>query len=198
MAGERAELVLLTFSGVQAFIAQSVSTSDLRNSSEIVGELMRVAGQALGRGGTLVLPPLEAPSNKLVALHPSGAGRRVLGDVRTDVDQRWRELVTGTFPGGAVKAPVDAILPWFGVVVKRRPGETTKQWWQRANGRLRAEKRRRPVPAGMEWLEDPKVCGLMPSWPVSGKPPVGKLRPAYETGELSQPGWVKRSWHRGS
>ena len=203
MAGEGSggvpgrDLVVLALPGVQRFIGEARSTSDVRAASEIYVRLAAEAARACGQaGGELVFPPagagLDGMPNRVVALFPAGAGggaARAAGDL---VRSAWRAWVGQALRLGTGAAPPET--PGFPVVqwacVPAGAGGYAGQW--REAQRLLAARRRVRDFAAVEW-PDRALCGLGPRWPAENVP--AGLR-EHERDTLSAAGWVKRRWRR--
>jgi hypothetical protein len=204
------DLLVVSLPGVQRFISESQSTSDVRAASEIVAELARTAATACLAAGALrlVLPeqagspdrPEQAGSpgraagegmpNRVVALAAAGMGPAVGRAVVGAVHERWKGWLRQAL-GLADEAdppPTDGFptVPW--VCVPSSVGGYARQWEVAARA-LAARRRVRdfwPV----ERLGQ-ALCSVSPRW-VAVAAPAGL--PAHEVATLSAAGWVKRRW----
>jgi hypothetical protein len=204
------DLLVVSLPGVQRFISESQSTSDVRAASEIVAELARTAATACLAAGALrlVLPeqagspdrPEQAGSpgraagegmpNRVVALAAAGMGPAVGRAVVGAVHERWKGWLRQAL-GLADEAdppPTDGFptVPW--VCVPSSVGEYARQW-EVATRALAARRRVRDF-RPVERLGQ-AVCSVSPRW-VAVAAPAG-LAP-HEVATLSAAGWVKRRW----
>jgi CRISPR-associated protein Cmr2 len=207
---EGRDLVVVALPGVQRFIAEARSTSDVSAASQIYSELAaRVVGVLGDRpGGELVLPvpgatgPPGGPPpggdgmpNRVVALLPAGTGAgaaRSASEAAHDAWQAWLRR---------------ALRPAEGEPVPRTPGFPEVQWvcvpagaggypeqWRQAQRLLAARRRVRDFAAvpEEEWKRR-RLCSLAPRWPAAPEAPPGAPRHERNT-PLSAAGWVKRLW----
>ncbi|GAB3105826.1 type III-B CRISPR-associated protein Cas10/Cmr2 [Streptomyces calidiresistens] len=191
------DLVLLTISGVQRYIRESRSTSDLGAASRIVAELSAVAAQRfLDHGARLVMPAESSLAdsagvpNKIVALAPAGTGGRLARAVAEAVREKWRGWVR-TVMGREVETPGMPGVQW--VCSPASEGGYARQWAV-AQQALPARRRVRDFPA----VEAPQrvLCSLSPRWPAEVEEPPHRA-PRHERDALSAANWVKRLWrHR--
>src|SRR5579884_2240614 len=99
--GDDPDLLVVSLPGVQRFIAEARTTSDVASASAIYSALAGKAVDGLG-GSELVLPgrPAGALSrergmpNRIVALAPAGAGAAVAQQAAGAVRQSWQEWVS--------------------------------------------------------------------------------------------------------
>jgi hypothetical protein len=217
------ELVVVALPGVQDFIAEAQSTSDVHASSDIYASLADQVVDALrDAGGELVLPVRDSAGtvdagravdakqpgrgrsgdsagtpNRIVALFPAGTGAVAAG-------ARGRRLMAPGRAGcGARWACPKAIR------FRRRPGFPLVQWvcvpegaggyagqWREAQRLLAARRRIRDFAAvpQQEWRQR-KLCSLAPRWPAEPEAPDG-VPPHERSAVLSVAGWVKRRWRR--
>jgi hypothetical protein len=213
---EQRDLVVVALPGVQRFIAEARSTSDVSAASEIYSTLAARIVDVLGNshGGTLVLPagPTQAaeeatstssapPSsgagmpNRVVALLPAGTGAAAAARASRAAHESWQALLR------------QALEPAAGRPLPETPGFPRVQWvcvpsdpagyrvqWQQAQRLLAARRRVRDFAAvpEEEWRRR-KLCSLTPRWPAEPEAPRGA--PRHEKGtQLSAVGWVKRLW----
>jgi CRISPR-associated protein Cmr2 len=185
--------VVVALPGVQRFIAEARSTSDVRAASQI---FVRLAGRAAevcqDAGGELVFPSAMAGAdsmpNRVVALFPPGAGPSAARRVEEAVHERWRGWLRDAVPRGDAGTPGMPIVHW---VCMPPAGGGYPGQWQEAQRLLAARRRVRDFEA-VEWRRR-VLCSLGPRWPAAD-PPSG-LRP-HEQATLSAAGWVKRRWHK--
>jgi hypothetical protein len=205
--GREPDLVVVALPGVQRFIAESRSTSDVSAASGIYSRLARVITGALldDPAAELVLPAptlegLEGPAergmpNRVVALLPPGTGEASAARGAAAAGEAWQSWIRAVWrlPSGAPVPPT----PGFPVVqwacVPAGPGGYPEQW-RRAQRLIAARRRVRdfaPVP-GDEWRQR-ALCSLAPRWPAEPKAPPRVPRHDQES-RLSVTGWVKRRW----
>ncbi len=209
--GDGRDLVVVSLPGVQRFIEEARSTSDVSAASEIYAVLAERAVDALGvqPDGELVLPARRSARagaqrlddgtpgapNRIVALFPAGEGvsaaRRASAAIREQW-YGWVGRVLASVPGAPVpETPGFPCVVW--VCVPAGPGGYETQW--RSAQRLLAARRRvRDFPAAPEdeWRRR-ALCSLAPRWPAEPGAPRGV--PDYEQKTpLSAVGWVKRRW----
>jgi len=204
------DLVVVALPGVQDFIAEAQSTSDVYASSVIFAALAdRVVGVLRDAGGELVLPAaqLQAPEttlpagsspagtpNRAVALFPSGAGLRAAGLAAAGAQAAWRGWVGRALgvPAGEVPAtPGFPVVQWVCLPLGSDDYELR---WGQARRVLAARRRVRDFGAvpDLGWRQR-ELCPLAPRWPAEPKAPAGV--PAHESKALlSAAGWVKRRW----
>jgi CRISPR-associated protein Cmr2 len=135
---EQQDMILLSLPGVQAFIAESRTTSDLQSASRAVSLLAAEAAQVLraldvdivipaeshsggkkGRRGEHVDDPAAGAPNRIVALSVPGQGARVAGRAADAVRSLWATWLRNAYApklgDGAV--PVVPETPGFPDVV---------------------------------------------------------------------------------
>ena len=192
-------LVLVALPGVQQFIVEARSTSDVAGASKIyvaLGSL--IARTVRDLGGRLVFPSsLDETSgitNKVVALFAAGGPSilvnqaEVVDALRVAVEAKRREWLRATFEldGDAVPdTPGFPLVQW--VFVPSAPGGYREQWMQAQ--RLLAARRQVRDFRWVEW-RDRALCSLSPRWPAEVKAPTGLQE--HEKATLSAVGWVKR------
>lgn len=197
------ELLVVTLPGVQRFIAEAQSTSDLRAASEIVSELARTAAIACLTAGAsqLVLPRPTGPTdeltaeglpNRIVALAAPGLGPAVGRAAVRAVNERWRGWLRRSLDlvedGDLPTTDGFPLVQW--VCVPASVGDYARQWEvaTRAVAARRMVRDFRPV----ERFGRP-LCSLSPRW-VAEPAPEGV--PPHEVATLSAANWVKRRWRR--
>ena len=209
--GVRADLVVVALPGVQRFLEEARSTSDVSVASGIFSALAGRIVDSLGAepGGQLVLPVRQAvppesdvpPSgqdgelglpNRVVALLPPGSGAAAARRASDAVHEAWQGWVRQVLrPGPGDPRPQTPGFPrvcW--VCVPERPGGYEAQW-QQAQQLLAARRRIRDFAAVPEedWRQR-VLCSQAPRWPAERKAPPGV--PPYERRTpLSAVGWVK-------
>jgi len=184
------ELVMMGIPGVQTFISEAQSTSDLANASDVIARVARTAVDAVQKaGGELVIPASlrdDVPTpNRIVALVPEGRGRAVAEGAAAAVRERWDGWVR-TVLGRDVEVPGFPEVMWS----VAGPGDYPEQW-QRAGRALAARKRLRAFDAPEFAGRQP--CPLAPRWPAEDAP-EGVPQHMKKT-RISAAGWVKRRWH---
>jgi CRISPR-associated protein Cmr2 len=123
------DLVLLALPGVQQFIGETRSLSDVRAASEIYAGLAETAARACADlGGRLVFPSgsarAEGMPNRVVALFPEGAWtspapsggeESVASHVRSAVEDAWKgwlRLALGAAAGDEPETPEMPVAQW--------------------------------------------------------------------------------------
>lgn len=206
----RYDLIVIAVSGVQQFITESRTTSDLSAGSAIVARLSaRAARECASRGARLVFPAVMPPDqdsgapitpcnetadslgvptvpNRIVALAPEGKGAEVAAAADHAVRQDWAGLVRKAL-GRPAATPGMPSVQW--VSVPASIGDYARQW-EEAQRLLVARKRIRAFDAVEE--PDRDLCSLSPRWPAEPKPPKGV--PAHERDRLAAANWVKRRY----
>ena len=192
---------MLALSGVQRFISESRSTSDLSSASEIVARLAAEAAWACRKeGAVVVFPALNGEGgsaggsatkgvgmpNRVVALTPAGQGERIAGRAAAAVEARWTGWVRRAFDR-EVATPGMPSVQW--VCAPAALGGYQERW-RAAQAGLVARRRVRDFPP-VEYLEQ-RLCSLSPRWPAEDDLPRD-LR-AHERDALSAANWVKRLW----
>jgi hypothetical protein len=212
--GVRADLVVVALPGVQRFLEEARSTSDVSAASGIYSALARRVVDSLGAepGGQLVLPVRRAASarpdappsgqdrdlglpNRIVALLPPGTGAaaaRRASEAAHEAWQGWVRQVMRPAPGGPL--PQTQGFPRvYWVCIPEHPDGYQAQW-QQAQKLLAARRRIRDFQAVPEddWRQR-VLCSQTPRWPAERKAPPGV--PSFERRTpLSAVGWVKRRW----
>jgi len=212
--GVPGDLVVVALPGVQRFLAEARSTSDVSAASGIYSALSSRVVDSLGAepGGQLVLPVRDAPSpgpdvprsseggelglpNRIVALLPPGSGAAAAqraSDAVHEAWQGWVRQVMRPIPGDPQpQTPGFPRVYW--VCIPGRPGGYEAQW-QQAQQLLAARRRIRDFAAVPEedWRQR-ALCSQAPRWPAERKVPPG-VAPYEQRTPLSAVGWVKRRW----
>jgi hypothetical protein len=207
--GERGDLVVVALPGVQRFITEARSTSDVSAASEIYSALAaRVVAVLRDQAdGELILPALDGEGsagasqpgedgmpNRVVALLPANTGAHVAEQASAAVREAWRDWVRQVIDRAGEHLPETPDFPriqW--VCVPAELGGYEAKWLQ-AQRLLAGRRRVRDFPAtpDEEWRRR-VLCSLAPRWPAERKAPP--RIPAHEQGTpLSAVGWVKRRW----
>jgi CRISPR-associated protein Cmr2 len=200
---EPTDLIVVSLPGVQRFIAEAQSTSDVRAASEIVAELARTAATAcLAAGAVRLVLPGQADSpdqaageglpNRVVALAVPGLGPVVGRAAVAAVGERWKGWLRQALglTDGVDLPPTDGfpLVQW--VCVPSSAGDYARQW--EVAGRALAARRRVRDFGPVERFGH-EVCSVSPRW-VAVPAPEGLL--AHEKATLSGAGWVKRRWRQ--
>ena len=206
--GERGDLVVVALPGVQRFIAEARSTSDVAAASEIYSALacalsLSSCGQA---GGELILPVRDGERssdaalsgdgmpNRVVALLPAGTGADTARRASAAVHDAWQDGCGRCWTPGRKQLPETPgfpIVQW--VCVPAEFGGYEAKWLQ-AQRLLAARRRVRDfqAPPEEEWRRR-NLCSLAPRWPA--EPEAPPRTPAHEQRTpLSAVGWVKHRW----
>lgn len=178
---EEEDLVLVTLTGVQDFIAASRTTSDLHSASRLTSMLTAVMCSAASGWGRLVLPSASTRPgaavdsqddarglpNRVVLLVPDGRGRLAAAAIKQAVLERWAGLVARLPRRLRREEPAVLGFPnvqW--VVVGGVTPASYVQSWRRASEALNRRKWTRDFPpyrvAG--W----PVCALSARWSSIG------------------------------
>lgn len=187
------DLVVVALSGVQRFIEESRSTSDLRSGSQIIVELTAQAVSVFEESAAELVFPASAREkvgmpNRVVALAPAGQGAELAKRAVERVHAHWKEWLR-EFLGREEDTPGMPSVMW--VVAPPREGGYPEQW-KEAQRRLAARKQVRNFTA-LE-ARSTGLCLLSPRWPATGLPSKD-LRP-FERDMLSAANWVKREHGR--
>lgn len=197
-SGESRDLIMVSLPGVQQFIAESRSTSDVCSASQIVATLAVVAAQRCRELGAELIFPDGQPDhggqitddgmpNRVVALVPAGAA--TAAEAAAAVDRVWRQWVRQALAGDDQPVPATPGFPasiW--VCAPAGPDGYAGQW-HRAQRLLAARRQVRDFPRVEEVRRE--LCLLSPRWPA--EPTPAGLRP-HERDTLSAASWVKRRW----
>ncbi|HET9975617.1 MAG TPA: type III-B CRISPR-associated protein Cas10/Cmr2 [Streptosporangiaceae bacterium] len=218
--GGQDDLVVVALPGVQQFIAEARSTSDVAAASGIYAALAEKVIEAFERraSGTLVLPArpdAEPPArqetapgladgdepgvpNRVVALFPAGTGTGAARQAADAVREAWEGFLKQALSLDAT----DPVPPTPGfprvqwVCVPAQPGGYEEQW-RKAHQLLAARRRIRDFAATPDepWRRR-ALCSLAPRWPAEPAAPAG-VRKHDKNTPLSAVGWVKRQWRQG-
>ncbi|GAA3732311.1 Cas10/Cmr2 second palm domain-containing protein [Salinactinospora qingdaonensis] len=185
----RRDLVMVALTGVQRFIEESRSTSDLRAGSRIIADLATEAARVFEEAtAELVFPTSTAGQvgvpNRVVALAPQEQGTVLARRAARRVEEQWRAWVR-THLGRDAATPGMPGVVW--VAVPPAEGGYPQQWRQ-AQQRLAARRGVRDFPAQQALAAD--LCSLSPRWPAV-EPPRKNMRP-FERDRLGAANWVKR------
>ncbi|MGH3119537.1 MAG: Cas10/Cmr2 second palm domain-containing protein [Streptosporangiaceae bacterium] len=189
--GGQDDLVVLALPGVQRFIAEARSTSDVRAASQIYARLASMAAATCQEaGGKLVLPsgladPDSMP-NRVAAVFPPGSGADAARKMQKAVHEKWFGWLGEILPHGVVETPGMPLVHW--VCMPAGDGGYRDQWQE--GQRLLAARRMVRDFQAVEWRRR-ALCSLGPRWPAVD-PPKGLK--AHEKATLSAAGWVKRRW----
>ncbi|MGH3257075.1 MAG: Cas10/Cmr2 second palm domain-containing protein [Streptosporangiaceae bacterium] len=209
--------MIVALPGVQRFIAEARSTSDVSAASGIYAALAGRVVETLEAepGGTLVLPVRDDPSpgaatpnmvlpaedsgrglpNRIVALLPAEAGvaaARRASEAAHDAWRSWLRQVMRLAEGDPPpQTPAFPRIQW--VCVPELPSGYEAQW-QLAQRLLAARRRIGDFTAVPEedWRQR-DLCSLAPRWPAERKAPPD-VPPYEQRTPLSAVGWVKRRW----
>lgn len=212
--GGQDDLVVVALPGVQQFIAEARSTSDVAAASGIYSAL---AEQAIAvfrdhADGTLVLParaeaPAGAPGlrdgakpgmpNRVVALFPAGTGTGAARQAAHAVEEAWEAFVRQALRLGdsdpVPQTPGFPRVQWVCVPAMQGGYETQ---WREAHRLLAARRRVRDFAAvPQEQWRRRALCSLAPRWPAEPAAPPG-VRDQDKNTPLSAVGWVKRQWRK--
>jgi CRISPR-associated protein Cmr2 len=207
-AADDRDLVVIALSGVQRFISESRSTSDLSSASGIVARLAAEAALACRQAGAEFVFPagggdpghveaagaVEAVAgmpNRVVALAPAGTGAAVAGRAAAVVRERWAGWVRSAF-GRDVATPGMPSVQWVCAPADLGGYEVR---WEKAQAALAARRRVRDFPE-VGWAER-RLCSLSPRWPAEDDLPQNLARLAeHQRDVLSAANWVKRLWRQ--
>jgi hypothetical protein len=209
--GDSCDLVIIALPGVQSFIEETRSTSDVSAASQIYAALAGRVVESLHGGGDVdvIFPgsPVTADAsrgggssgvpgipNRIVASLPAGTGVAAAGKAVNAAGSAWRGWLSDVLgaAGGIPETPGFPRLQW--VCVPAVPGGYREQWDQ-AQRLLTARRLVRDFPAvpDEQWRRR-VLCTLSPRWPAEEKAPPRV--PAHEKDlKLSAVGWVKHRWH---
>lgn len=195
----RPDVVVLAVGGVQSFISESRSTSDLASASAIMSRLSGAAAHALKDAGAELVFPVQTEEtagvpNRVVALAPAGKGAGVAEAAARVVQQRWDGWVQALFQASA-QAPSTPGMPSVQWVSVPAGGGGYAEQWRAAQRVLVARRRIRSFPT-VEQL-DQRLCSLSPRWPAVPDTERPSGRDRHDTDVLSAASWVKRLWRKG-
>jgi hypothetical protein len=201
------DLVVFTIPGVQRYISESRTTSDLVSASTQVSALAVCAAEAFRSLGGVVVIPASTPAptrpaagsrdygaapNRIVATTPAGQGSELAVEVSQVVQAMWRSWVSALYLGRVPSTPGFPDPQW--VCVPPLAGGYGEQFAvaQRA---LAARRRVRSFTRVLE--QGQELCSLSARWPVAPPPagttPALRARPHEVSEKLSAVNWVKRA-----
>ena len=201
------DLVVFALPGVQSFIEETRSTSEVSAASQIYAALAaKVIESFRDRGDAdVILPDYRAEDspadagfvpgipNRIVVSLPVGTGAEAARGAAEAADAAWRGWLADVLGSGRVPdTPGFPRAQWVCV----SPASDYASQWSQAQRLLSGRQLVRDFPAVPEeaW-RNRQLCTLAPRWPAEDKPPPGV--PAHERLlKLSAAGWVKRRWHR--
>jgi len=200
-APDGASLLVVALPGVQRFIKEARSTSDVAAGSGIyVALAARVAAALRAPGRELVFPSALAGDdgmpNRIVALIPPMVAEKLGGTdspinaaIRA-VQDAWQEWLGSLGLAGTDAAETSGfpVVQW--VCVPAGDGGYPEQW-TRAQ-RLLAARRRVHDFGWVEW-RNRSLCALTARWPALEEAPP-KIPRHEKDSALSTVGWVKRRW----
>ncbi|MDA2812546.1 type III-B CRISPR-associated protein Cas10/Cmr2 [Nocardiopsis sp. RSe5-2] len=201
------DLVVVALAGVQRYIEESRTTTDLRSGSQIIAGLAAAGVECLAGDERLdarIVFPVEGRArgaedgmpNRIVALVAAGAGPQAAEQVRDHLDGVWAHWVGQVFgeddgrrAGGELDTPGWPVVQW--VSVPAEAGGYAAQWHQAQRvlaGRKNIRDFAQPLDAARP------LCTLSPRW--RSVPPPRRAPEHMRSEDLSVPSWVKRLWHR--
>lgn len=218
------DLIVLTISGVQRFISESRSTSDLAAASMIIRQLGKAAASSLKDSGAELIFPHESvldeaeeanppTPNRIVALIAEGSGATAARSADHAVKAHWEQIVQesiGTdknlralsFRSGpqSERVSVEEATRGFPSVhwVVVDPRDTYLDQWNEAGKLLASVKQAAPFTqfGNGAGLERISICQLSPRWPALGNKPKKATKMAK--GDLSAANWVKNVYAKES
>lgn len=208
------DLAVIALPGVQSFIEESRSTSDVSAASQIYAALAAVVIGSLRSedDADLILPGYPADSGTA----GSSASSSALG-VPGVPNRIVASLTAGNGAAAAERAVAAVQQAWHGWLcdvlgrtsaIPETPGFPRAQWacvsavpgyeaqWHQAQRLMVGRSQVRDFPAlpDEQWRRR-VLCTLSPRWPAEEKAPP--RTPAHEKDlKLSAVGWVKHRWHR--
>jgi CRISPR-associated protein Cmr2 len=220
--GDLSDLLIIAIPGVQRFITESRTTSDLASASEIVAELARVAAQTCAGAARVVLPASAATLDTEETGEAGKSGERAgarAGAYEGDAVSAVPNRVVVQAPAGTgevvARAAADAVrAKWqsmLRVVYPREtpstPGVPEVNWvcvpatcgdyalqWDRAQRALVARRRVRDFTPVLD-ADGRQLCSLSPRWPA--QQPPRDARTHHREERLAAANWVKRQWRYG-
>jgi CRISPR-associated protein Cmr2 len=193
------ELVVISLPGVQRFVAEARSTSDVTGASGVFAQLAARAATVLhDQGGKLVFPSstsvaVEGMPNRVVALFQVNTGAKAAEETCRRLRGEWEGWVRRALnlPGGqqVPETPAFPQIQW--VCVPPGDGGYPGQWRQAQ--RLLAARRRVRDFSWVQWQQR-SLCSLSPRWPAEDEERMPPGLPSYEQATLSAVGWVKHRW----
>ncbi len=190
------DLVLVTLSGVQRFIAEARSTADLSAGSGLVAGLASAMISAVPDRSELIFPAdvghLGGMPNRVAVLTRAGAGRD-LADVMTNAARRrWEEWLSSAFHDSRPhETPGFPSVQW---VVVPLGTDSYRDGWERAQAVLAARKRIRDFPAYR--VDQHGICALTGRWASISAARAPKTGYARRNEALSAVGHTKRWYGR--
>jgi hypothetical protein len=199
-------VVVLSLPGVQTFIAESRTTSDLVSASTLIAALASCAAAVVEEGeGEIVIParPATIPAtaaegtetnvpNRILALAEAGTGAAIARKAAEAVRRQWRAWVMDLFPSDhSSDTPGCPDVQW--VCVGPEAGDYHQQFTI-AQAALAARRRIRTFTPMLG--QGQRLCSVSARWPAAIPPRQNKSRLASRRHErqevLSVPCWVKR------
>ena len=163
------DLVVISLSAVQRFIAEARSTADLHAGSAIISELseaMVTAVRSFSPEARLVMPSGERSGsgtpNRIAALVPAGHGQDLAECLSAAAGDRWHAWAETISPGGGSGREVTPGFPdvqW--VVVGPVAGGYQEQWGRGSAGLAR---RKRIRSFGFPPVDQARICSLTGRW----------------------------------
>jgi CRISPR-associated protein Cmr2 len=214
------DLVLLSLPGVQVFISESRTTSDLVSSSRLMSGLADCAVAALRTGDVDIVMPAAAAAaesesasvdqsdrpahgegggagtpNRIVVLAPAGSGAVAAARAAEAVREQWQSWLSAVYPTDSTSTRQMSATPGFPdvqwVCVGPEVGGYAQQF-ATAQVALAARRRIRTFTPVLE--ERQRLCSVSARW-VAAPPPTAGRRASrrHERDEvLSAVNWVKR------
>jgi CRISPR-associated protein Cmr2 len=208
------DLVVIALPGVQSFIEESRSTSDVSAASQIyaalaavvIGSLRseddadlilpdyRVENVAAGSPESSGAPGVPGVPNRIVVSFPAGVGSAAAERAAVAARSTWHEWLCDVLgrTSNVPETPGFPRLQW--ACVSAVPGY--KAQWEQVQRLMagRSQVRDFPVVPDEQWRQR-VLCTLSPRWPAEEQVPP--RTPAHEKDlKLSAVGWVKHRWHR--
>ena len=192
------DLVLVAISGVQRFIAEARSTSDLNAGSSLMSDLAAAMVSTVPDPGRLILPADAGQArsgmpNRVVALAETAAGREVAEAMARAARSKWDEWLKAAFRGGSVpETPGFPAVQW---VVVPLGADGYQDGWTRVQAVLTARKRIRDFPG--YHVNQQGICALTGRWPSVPAAQIPRAVYNVRRGEvLSAAGHAKRWYGR--
>lgn len=191
---------MVALPGVQRFIAESRTTSDLASASQIIASLSRPgAGRCAELGARLVFPAWSKRAekavgeeatgvpNRIVAIVAAGTGPEVAAEAAKAVHAEWQSLLGRIYKDPLPETPGMPDVIWVSVPASAGTYQTQ---WDLARRTLEARRRVRDFRP----VDVPEVspCSLSPRWPTAPTP--ANARPHHRDEQLSAANWLKRQW----
>lgn len=190
------DLVVVTISGVQRFIAESRSTADLYAGSALMSDLAAAMIAAVPDPDLLILPApgSDGMPSRVAALAEAGTGRMAAEAMTASVVSRWDEWLASVFAAGGAGPPGTPGFPAVRWVVVPVAGGGYRDGWERAQAALAARKRIRDFPG--YHVGQKGVCALTGRWPAVPREQVPRGGNTRRGEALSAVGHVKRWYGR--